>query len=105
MGRVVIVGYRPKTGKGIELLHLVESHVASLREEGLVTAREAQIMKSADGCIIEVFEWESPEAIQHAHNNAKVQELWAEIAKVCDYVPIAEIEESKSLFSEFASLN
>src|SRR5438045_9349132 len=56
-GVVVIVAYRPKPGKENELIDLVRSRVPTLRKEKLVTDRVPTIMRSHDGTIIEVSEW------------------------------------------------
>lgn len=105
MGRVVIVGYRPKPGKAGVLRELVKSHVPRLRAEGLATARAPIAMEAADGTVVEVFEWSSKEAIERAHENPAVQAMWREFAEVCDYVPVGEIVEAKQLFTELAPLD
>ena len=71
-GICVIVAYRPKPGKGDEVLALVRSRVSNLRQEGLVTDRQPVIMRSRDGIIVEVSEWKSREAIDAAHKNPNV---------------------------------
>ncbi len=105
MGRIVIVAYKPKPGKAEELKELTKTHVPRLMKEGLVTDREAVIMESADGTIIEVFEWLSDEAIAEAHKNPEVQKMWAEYAEVCDYVPLSTLSEVNMLFAGFEPLN
>jgi quinol monooxygenase YgiN len=104
-GRIAIVGYKPKPGRAEALKSLARTHVQRLRTEGLVTAREPIIMEAKDGTIIEVFEWKSKEALEAAHRNPSVQAMWKEYAEVCDYVPVASVEETKQLFSEFSSLD
>ena len=101
MGRIVIACYRPKPGKEKELDSLMKSHVDRLRQEGLVTDRESILMKSDDGTVVEVFEWKSKEAVEQAHSNPTVQQMWAEYSEVCDYEAPTNIEEFKNLFSEF----
>jgi hypothetical protein len=59
MGKFVIVAYRPRPGKEQELLQLTREHLPILRSEGLATDRPSYVMKSADGTIVEVFEWKS----------------------------------------------
>jgi len=104
MGRIVIVAYRPKPGK-IEALHaLAKQHVDFLRGEGLVTDRVPILMTADDGTVLEVFEWTSKAAMESAHGNAKVLELWNRYAEVCDYIPLAEVPEATHLFSGFAPL-
>ncbi|MGH9330054.1 MAG: putative quinol monooxygenase [Vicinamibacterales bacterium] len=104
MGRIVIVGYRPKPGKAEELRALTREHVEILRTEGLATDRAALVMEAKDGTVVEVFEWTSKEAINSAHTNPRVLELWTRYAAVCDYVPVGTLEEAGQLFSEFTPL-
>lgn len=104
MGRIVIACYRPKPGQAAQLEELMKTHLSTLRAEGLVTDRDSIMMKASDGTIVEVFEWKSREAIEQAHTNPVIGEMWAKYAAVCDYVPIAEVAEAKQLFSELAPL-
>ena len=104
MGRFVIVAYRPKPGQDAGLRAAVDKHLCVLRAEGLVTDSAAQVMRAADGTIVEVFEWASAEAIAKAHSNPAVQALWGEFAAVCDYVPLARLAEAQQMFAEFDSL-
>ncbi|HEY8929239.1 MAG TPA: hypothetical protein VIM55_08620 [Mucilaginibacter sp.] len=101
MGRIVIVAYKPKPGKAEALKELSKSHVPRLLAEGLVTDRTPVIAQTADGTIIEVFEWLSDEAIASAHQNPEVQKMWAEYAEVCDYVPLNTLTEATDLFAAF----
>lgn len=105
MGRIVIVGYKPKDGKEKELEQLMNTHLPILRAEGLVSDRESIIMRSENGTIIEVFEWISKEALETAHSNAKIQEMWQAYSLVCDYIPVAQVAEISAVFSEFTPIN
>lgn len=104
MGRIVIACYRPKPGQQEALRSLVATHVATLRSIGLVTDRPSIAMEARDGTLVEVFEWTSPEAIQAAHTHPTVLAMWEEYGRVCEYVPIAQVEEASSLFSEFTPI-
>ncbi|MFO1328298.1 MAG: hypothetical protein U1F56_13140 [Rubrivivax sp.] len=104
MGRVVIVGYRPKPGMEVALAALASRHWSVLREQALVSERPPQLMRAADGTVVEVFEWLCAESIERAHHNAAVQALWSEFAALCDYVPLAQVPEAARLFSEFEPL-
>ena len=104
MGRIVIVGYKPKPGKAEQLRALAKEHVDILRGEGLVTDRPAIVMEAKDGTLVEVFEWKSKETIDGAHANPRVLELWQRYAAVCDYVPVGTLEEAGQLFSEFTAV-
>ena len=101
MERIVIVAYKPKPGKAEALKALTKTHVPRLKKEGSVTDREAIMMETADGTIIEVFEWLSEEAIKNAHSNPEVLKMWGEYAEVCDYVPLNTLNETGNMFAEF----
>ncbi|MFZ0391713.1 MAG: hypothetical protein WAN36_14730 [Calditrichia bacterium] len=105
MGRIVIVAYKPKPDKNKELEALVKTHLDVLKSEELVTERDSIIMRAEDGTVIEVFEWKSKEVINAAHSNPKIQGMWKKFSEFCDYIPIADVQESGSLFPEFSPLN
>jgi hypothetical protein len=104
MGRFVIAGYKPRADQGPALRALVKRHWPALRDQALVSARSALVMRADDGTIVEVFEWLSPQSVARAHDNPVVQALWAEFAAVCDFVPVGGLAEAARLFSEFESL-
>ncbi len=105
MGRIVIACYKPKSGMNERLRALMETHLSRLRDQDLVTARDSIMMEAEDGTIIEVFEWRSKAAIEAAHTNPRVLEMWEEYAEVCDYVPLETVPEASQLFAEFKSLD
>jgi hypothetical protein len=105
MGRIVIVGYRPRAGQGPALQALVARHWQVLREQALVTERPPSVMRATDGSLVEVFEWLSPQSIERAHANAAVQAMWSEFAAVCDFVPVGQLAEAGQLFSEFEAID
>ena len=101
MGRIVIACYRPKPGKEDALRGLMREHLPILRSQDLVTDRESILMEARDGTILEVFEWKSQAAIDAAHENPVVLEMWDRYALCCDYVAVGDIEEAGELFSGF----
>jgi len=101
MGKIVIATYRPKAGQEKKLDSLVKNHVKVLRNQGLATMRAPMIMKSADGTVVEVFEWISKKAIEDAKTNRDVQEYWNKYREVCEIIPVSELMETNSSFSEF----
>ena len=100
-GVIVIVAYRPKPGKGTELIDLVRNRVPTLRKEGLATERAPVIMRTRDGTIIEVSEWKSHEAIDTAHKNPNVLAMWNKFFAICDCVPLKMLAEAKQMFAGF----
>ena len=101
MGHFVIAAYKPKPGKEAGLLAVVKEHLPILRQEGLATNRPAHTMRCMDGTIIEVFEWESAEAISAAHKNPNVLAMWGRFNDVCDIVKLVDLTESREMFAGF----
>jgi hypothetical protein len=104
MGIVAVIAYRPKPGREDELLALTREHHPILREQGLVTDRPPIVTRAGDGTIVEVFEWVAG-GPERAHSNPAVLQLWQRYSAVCDYVPLATLAESASLFAGFEALN
>ncbi len=105
MGQFVIVAYGPKPGKENQLRSLVAKHHPVLRAENLVTDRPAYVMRAANGTLVEIFEWQSTEAISRAHTNEKVQALWAEFEAVCDCLPLQGLAECQKPFAGFEPID
>lgn len=105
MPRTVIAVYRPRPGQAAALHAVVARHHGVLAEQGLVSARAPFVMTAADGSVVEVFEWASPEAIEKAHHDPVVRSLWAEFDAVCEFVPVATLPEAQQPFSEFEAVN
>jgi hypothetical protein len=60
MGSISVACYKPRPGCEEALLELVRNHLPPLRAQGLVTERTSIVMRTADGTIVEIFEWASP---------------------------------------------
>ena len=98
---MVIVAYRPLPGKEAVLLDLTRKHLPVLRAQGLATERPSFAMRAADGTILEVFEWKSKAAMEGAHRNPAVIEMWKRYAEACEYVPLRSLKEAGDLFAGF----
>jgi hypothetical protein len=101
MGHLVIACYRPHAGKAAALLDCVRVHVPTLRAQGLITERPPQVLRAADGTLLELFEWKSEDAVKSAHENPAVQELWGRFAAVCDFVTLGTLAEAAEMFPHF----
>ncbi|MEP6844660.1 MAG: hypothetical protein ABI861_01595 [Panacibacter sp.] len=99
--RIVIAVYKPKEGKSAALQQLTRDHLSILKQQDLVTNRASIMMQAKDGIIIEVFEWKSKAAIEQAHTNPEVLKMWSRYAQVCEYIPIAQLEEANQMFADF----
>ena len=105
MERITIAIYKPKKGKEQELLKVVEEHMPILKAQDLITERKPIVMRAADGCIVEVFEWKSAQAISDAHHNLEVQKLWERFSEVCEFEVPVNVKEFHDMFPEFSPLN
>jgi hypothetical protein len=103
MGDIVICAYRPKAGREADLEALARRHTPDLRAWGLATDLPVTLMRAKDGTIIEVFEWHTG-AVEKAHSDPRVLEMWGRYAEVCDYVPLQEVAETADLFATFTPL-
>jgi hypothetical protein len=101
MGSISVACYKPRPGQEEALLELVRNHMRPLRSQGLVTDRSPVVMKTADGTIIEVFEWVSQEAIAGAHSNPVVLDLWKKFEAVCWYETPSNLPEFQRMFAHF----
>jgi len=101
MGSISVACYKPKPGCEEALLELVRNHLPPLRAEGLVTDRASIMMRTADGTLVEIFEWVSPEAIAGAHSNPAVLALWKRFEAVCTYEIPANLAEFQNMFAHF----
>ena len=101
MGSISVACYKPRPGCEQALLDLVHNHLPPLRAEGLVTERTPIIMRTADGTIIEIFEWVSQEAVAGAHKNQAVLDLWKRFEAVCWYETPSNLAEFQNMFAHF----
>jgi len=101
MGSISIACFKPRPGQEQALLELVRNHLPPLRALGLVTQRAPIVMRTADGTIVEVFEWVSQEAIRGAHENPAVLDLWKRFEAVCWYETPSNLAEFKNMFAHF----
>ena len=105
MGSIVSVAcYKPRPGCEDALLQMVRNHLPPLRAEGLVTDRVPIVMRAKDGTIVEVFEWVSQDAIDRAHKNPVVLDLWKRFEAVCWYETPSNLREFQNMFSPFEPL-
>jgi quinol monooxygenase YgiN len=105
MEQFVIAVFKPKPSKEEDLKTLMREHVPTLQSLGLATERPAYIMQSANGTIVEVFEWVSAEAIEKAHSHPVVLEMWKKFEAACEYGTLSELEESRMMFPGFKPLD
>ena len=100
----VISVYRPQAGLAEKLNEIVRRHVPTLREEGLITDRPTTALVAADETVVEIFEWSSHEAVEQAHTNPRVAEIWKDIAEVAEITTLSTLAEANRPFAPFKPL-
>ena len=98
---IVIAVYRPKEGKNAELEALMREHLPILLSQDLVTTRPSIAMRAKDGTIVEVFEWKSLRAIETAHTNPIVADMWKRFGEACTYQKLVDLAESQEQWAGF----
>ena len=98
---LAFASYQPKEGQEAALMDLVNKHLPTLRELGLATNNHNNEARSADGRIIEVFEWTSGNAVNAAHQHPAIADIWEKMALVADFVPFNSIAELNQPFASF----
>jgi len=101
IGSILVACYKPRPGCEDALLELVRNHLPPLRAEGLVTERTPIVMRTANGTIVEIFEWVSQEAIAGAHKNPTVLDLWKRFEAVSWYETPSNLPEFQNMFGHF----
>ena len=98
---LAFASYQPKEGQEAALMELVNRHLPTLRQLGLATDHHNYVARSADGRIIEVFEWTSGKAIGAAHEHPAIADIWEKMALVADFTPFNTIGELNAPFVNF----
>ncbi len=93
-GVLVIVSYEAKPGCEEQLAGVLRTHVARLRELGLVTDQPHFVAERAaePGRFVESFWWQSRGAKQQAHDNPEVMEIWMRLEDLCKPEGIKPVE-------------
>lgn len=86
-------------------MDLLESHIPTLRKEGLVSDKETFSMQSENGTIIEIFEWMSLEAKSRAHESEAVMNIWSRFDGLADIVSLNSLEETSRPFAAFKAIS
>ena len=91
---LTLVTYRARPGNEEALRGVLRTHVARLRELGLVADKPhfVAVMKDEPGTVVEQFWWLNEGAAAQAEDNSDVQELWMRVEDLCADGGIARAE-------------
>ena len=82
---LTLITYSAKPGSEEQLEGLLRTHVARLRELGLVAARPAWVaaVEGQPGTFLESFWWSASGSKQLAEDNSEIQEIWMRAEDLC----------------------
>lgn len=99
---IVIAIFQPHVGRSADVEELLREHVPTLRRCSYVTERPAVVLKSRiDGTYLEIFEWVSAEAVDRAHDDPRVQEIWRALGEAANFASLDQLQEAGRLFPHF----
>ena len=90
---LTLVTYVARPGSEEELAGLLRTHVARLRELGLVADRPHFVAARDDkpGTFVESFWWSHPGAEELARDNAESSEIWMRVEDLCASIDRARL--------------
>ena len=101
---IVFALYKPNPGKDAELLQLVARHYPTLLKYELVTARLPVICRSANGTIVEVFEWVDGDAHSRVRKHPEIAAIWEEMGKIGEMPKLGSLPECAQTFPHFEAV-
>ena len=99
--RLTLSVYRPRPGREGELLPHLHEEIAALRARGHITARPAVICRAPDGAYLVVSEWASPTAVDDAHGDESIVEIWRRKDGLAEYLAPADLDGSAAPFASY----
>ncbi len=85
---VVFATYRVREGRETEFQALLARHWPTLRKLNLVTAEKPVFYERRDEegkpLLVEIFSWQSPEAVGEAHESPAVMAIWSAMEELLE---------------------
>jgi hypothetical protein len=98
---IVLAAYRPREGRGEELVRLLHEDVATLRRRGHATARPAPLIRTEQGELLVVLEWASEHAVGDAHEDPEVLAVWRRKDELAEYLGPRELAGAEVPFARW----
>lgn len=105
MGLISVAAFKPKPGMEEALLRVIADRLPFLRRLGFATDREAVLMRSKDGVVIQVSEWVGGDAIAKAYETPEVLALWERFDTCSEYVKLEALAECREDFATFDAVD
>ena len=99
--RLSLSAYRPKPGRGDQLLPHLRHEVATLRARRHITNRPAPISLTDRGEYLVIIEWASASSVDESHADDVVQEVWRRKEQLVDYIAPSDLDKSSVPFVSY----
>lgn len=99
--RVTLSAYRAKDGREEDVLRHLREEIAALRARGHITSRPAPICRTARGEFLVVSEWSTEHAVDDAHGDEVILEIWRRKEGLVEYLAPGELTGADMPFASF----
>jgi hypothetical protein len=98
---LALAAYRPRPEREAAFLVLLHEELALLRRRGHVTERRAPVVRAPEGELLVVIEWSTNHAVDDAHADPEVLEVWDRKAELAEYIAPAALSGSDIPFARW----
>ena len=91
---LALAAYRPRPEREDDFLVFLHEELALLRRRGHVTERRAPVVRAPKGELLVVLEWSTDHAVDDAHADPDVLEVWDRKAELAEYIAPAGLSGS-----------
>jgi heme-degrading monooxygenase HmoA len=99
--RVSLSAYRPRPGRGDEVLPHLREEVAALRAHGYITNRPVPICRTTRGEYLVISEWTTETSVDEAHADDAIREVWRRKEQLVEYIAPADLDQSDVPFASY----
>jgi len=99
--RLSLSAYRPRPGRGDDVVPHLREEVATLRTHGYITSRPAPICVTGSGEYLVIVEWATETAVDEAHADDVILEVWRRKEQLAEYIAPADLDGSGVPFASY----
>ena len=99
--RVSLSAYRPRPGRGDEVLPHLRHEVATLRARGHITSRRAPVCLTAKGEYLVIAEWATESSVDEAHEDEVILDVWRRKQQLVEYIAPSDLDKSAIPFVSY----
>ncbi len=99
--RITLSAYRAKDGRADEVLPHLREEISALRARRHITSRPAAICRTARGEFLVVSEWSTEHAVDDAHADEVILEIWRRKERLVEYLAPGELAGADVPFASF----